>query len=129
MKTRSRSNALLVELLIVVLFFMLAATVLMQVFAKARTMGSRARLTAEVTAEAQSMADRLYTAENPEKALADMGFTPDGALWRCKGPGYITTVTLTAAQDGFTRQELTVTDSAGETLLTLPCSRLREVSP
>ena len=36
MRSEHRSNALLVELLIVILFFMLAAGVLVQVFGKAR---------------------------------------------------------------------------------------------
>ena len=44
MKSGSRSNALLVELLIVVMFFMLSSTVLLQVFATARTQSDRAAL-------------------------------------------------------------------------------------
>ena len=47
MKTGNRSNALLVELLIVVLFFMLAATVLLQVFTGASDQGTRAGKTTQ----------------------------------------------------------------------------------
>ena len=42
MGNRNRSNVLLVEILIAVLFFMLSATVLVQVFATARSMTRRA---------------------------------------------------------------------------------------
>ena len=42
MRTGRSSNALLVELLIVIAFFMLSATILMQVFAGARTQSDRA---------------------------------------------------------------------------------------
>ena len=129
MKPRNHGNALLVELLIVLMFFMLAATVLMQVFAKARNLGDRARLTAEVTAEAQSRADQLYAAADPLAALSAMGFVERENAWVCEGPDYITRVTLEDGVDGLTKQVLTVQDSAGKTLLTLPCSRLREVRP
>ena len=129
MKPRNRGNALLVELLIVLMFFMLAATVLMQVFAKARNLGDRARLTAAITAEAQSRADQLYAAEDPAAALTAMGFVQRENGWVCESADYSTHVTLEGGADGLTRQILTVHDSAGEPLLTLPCSRLREVRP
>ena len=67
MKTHNRSNALLMELLIVILVFMLASTLLMQVFAKVRGLEDRAELTATALAEAQGQADRLYAAEDPEQ--------------------------------------------------------------
>ena len=129
MKTGNHSNALLVELLIVVMFFMLAATVLMQVFAKARTVSDRARLIADAAAGAQTQADRLYAAEDPEAALREMGFTADASGWIYDGGDYLSTVTLENGEDGFTRQVLTVRDRTDEVLLTLPCSRWREVAP
>ena len=42
MKGNHYGNALLVELLIVVLFFMLSSTVLLQLFASARNQGAKA---------------------------------------------------------------------------------------
>lgn len=129
MKTGNHSNALLVELLIVVMFFMLAATVLMQVFARAHAVSDRARLMADAVAEAQSQADQLYASEDPEAALAALGFSPAADGWTHESGDYISTVTLTRGQDGFARQEVTLRDRAGEVLLTLPCSRWREVAP
>lgn len=129
MKTHNRSNALLMELLIVILVFMLASTLLMQVFAKVRGLEDRAELTATALAEAQGQADRLYAAEDPEQALQEMGYTRGESDWIYEGAGYTSTVTLSKEGNGLTRQELTVRSASGEILLSLPCSRFREVTP
>ena len=126
---KNRSNALLVELLIVVMFFMLAATVLMQVFAKAHNLTSQARVIASAVAEAQSQADRLSASDDPEAALTAMGYVKTNDGWTLEKADYTATVTLSDGEDGLTRQELTVRDSQGSTLLTLPCSGVREVLP
>ena len=57
MKNHSHSDALLVELLIVVLFFMLASTVLLQLFTAARTQSQRAEDLSEATLLAQNLAE------------------------------------------------------------------------
>ena len=74
MGKRNRSNVLLVEILIAVLFFMLSATVLVQVFATARNMTTRAGVETLALAEAQNVADTLYAADDPEAALEQMEF-------------------------------------------------------
>lgn len=81
MKTNNRSNALLVELLIVVMFFMLSATVLLQVFMKARGQSIQAGAIDDALNEAQNVADRLYTVSDgdSEEALKSMGFDFDAA--------------------------------------------------
>ena len=120
MKTNNRSNALLMELLIVIGVFMLAAALLMRLFAG---------IHAVVLPAAQSQADRLYAAEEPEEALRQMGYVQADSGWVCQGEGYISTVTLRLGENGWMDQELTVRDGGGEVLLTLPCSRWREVQP
>ena len=81
MKTNNRSNALLVELLIVVMFFMLSATVLLQVFMKARSQSLQAGALDDALNEAQNVADRLYTVSGSDsaEALKSMGFDFDAA--------------------------------------------------
>lgn len=81
MKTNNRSNALLVELLIVVMFFMLSATVLLQVFMKTRGQSIQAGAIDDALNEAQNVADRLYTVSggDSEEALKSMGFDFDAA--------------------------------------------------
>lgn len=125
MKSGNRSNALLVELLIVVMFFMLASTVLLQVFAAARKQSTRAELITGALAEAQNIADRLYATDDPEALLSSLGFTPQGDLWiQQEGSRQIEArISDETDESGtFRRQEIRVT-SAGETLFTLPCSR------
>lgn len=82
MKTGNRSNALLVELMIVVLFFMLSSTVLLQVFSVSRSQSVRAGVISQALNEAQSVADRLYNAQDPAErnaVLKEMGFDFDAA--------------------------------------------------
>ena len=129
MKTGNRSNALLVELIIVVMFFMLAATVLMQVFAKAHELSGQARRIASAVTEAQSLADVLSVSDDAEEALRGMGFTRNGDVWVLSGREYTSEVTVDAGEDGLVRQVLTIWDADGSTLLTLPCPHLMEVRP
>ena len=68
-------------------------------------------------------------AEEPEEALRQMGYVQADSGWVCQGEGYISTVTLRTGENGWMDQELTVRDGGGEVLLTLPCSRWREVQP
>ena len=69
---KNRSNVLLVEILIAVLFFMLSATVLVRVFVTARNMTLRAGVETQALAEAQNVAETLYAAEDPAEALEQM---------------------------------------------------------
>ena len=71
MREGSRSNALLIELLLVILIFMIAAAILVQVFADARLKSRTAYATNASMLEAQNIADELYAADSPEKVLAD----------------------------------------------------------
>ena len=78
MKGRNRTNTLLIELLIVVFFFMMGSVILIQVFGKAHEASVRARLLGDGTARGQSVADLLYAAADPEAALREAGFTELG---------------------------------------------------
>ncbi|MBR5109391.1 MAG: hypothetical protein IK099_04280 [Clostridia bacterium] len=88
MKSGSRSNALLVELLIVVMFFMLSSTVLLDLYATARNQSVRAGLLTTALNESQNVADRLYTADDAEAALREMGFEQREGDWYRAGGTY-----------------------------------------
>ena len=75
MKTGNRSNALLVELLIVIMFFMLAATVLLQVFTGASNQSTQSGQMIIALNQAQDLIDRLYASDNPDIILAEEGFS------------------------------------------------------
>ena len=131
MKSGNRSNALLVELLIVVMFFMLSATVLLQVFSTARSQSSRAGMLIEALNEAQNVADRLYADEDAEAALAEMGFSLQNGQWSREDNGYAIAVAKSeeAAPNGVMNRFEVRAVQNDEALLTLPVARYREVQP
>ncbi len=81
MSNRNRSNVLLLEILIAVLFFMLSATVLVKVFVTARNMTVRSGVQSAAIAEAQNVAETLYAADDIEQTLADQGFSSYHGAW------------------------------------------------
>ena len=133
MKEGSRANALLVELLLVIFFFMISAAILVQVFADAKLKSRTAHATNASMLEAQNIAEDLYAADDPDAVLNAYGFTEkDGALILEKD-GYFLKV---AVREQETESGLLKTyDVSGvegdKTLLTLPSTRFipKEVSP
>jgi Tfp pilus assembly protein PilV len=131
MNRTHRGNALLVELLIVVLFFMLASTVLLQLFATARRQGAKAEALTEATSWAQNIADALYAAPDAEEELAASGFSRDGEHWVLTGEALTASVALSreALEAGvLTRYSVSVLDGE-EILISLPGVRYEEEMP
>ena len=131
MKTGNQSRALLVELLIVVLFFMLASTVLLRVFAAANAQSAQAGRLTEALNAAQNLADRLYAAADPEAELKAMDFAPEDGVLRREDGAFLLEVSLARearASGAFLRGEVRVY-SDGERLVSLPCSRYEEGQP
>lgn len=125
MKNHSHSNALLVELLIVVLFFMLASTVLLQLFTAARTQSLRAEELSEATLLAQNLAESCQG----EGSLDSFPVSSDG---RISFPGSSLTAsvesTLQQSESG-TLTYYTVNIYSGDDLIyTLPSARYEEVA-
>lgn len=130
MRSGSRSNALLVELMIVVMFFMIAATVLLRVFVSSRNQSDRAELITTSIAAAQNTADRLYAAEDPEAELQSLGFVQENGVWVLTAERYqlVASVTEEAEPAGIFRRQSVRAIADGETLYELPCSRWQEVN-
>ena len=81
MNKNSRSSTLLIEMLIVILFFMISCTVLVQVYAGARTLSARSGERSRALAEAQRIAEQMTASGEitlPEEAE---GFVFDGTGW------------------------------------------------
>lgn len=81
MRSKNRSNVLLVEILIAVLFFMLSATVLVRIFVTARNMTVRSGVESVAVADAQNVAETLYAAEDIDGTLSEMGFYSSHGAW------------------------------------------------
>ncbi len=131
MRRHNRSNALLVELLIVILFFMLSATVLVEVFAASRQLSDKAGQLGEALTEAQNVAEQLYAAEDGKAALGEMRFLPEGELWMLALDGYTLKVIPSIEETGAGQlMNYAVQAVSGEeTLFTLPVSRYMEAQP
>ena len=136
MKQRSRANALLIELVLVIFFFMLGSTVLVRLFADARHRTIQARATNDSIAVAQNVAEELYGAEDPEEWLAANGFAAAEAAdktWTLADKEYTLYVTETSEETkGGTIRTFTVSSTGdGKQLFTFPSTRYlpKEVSP
>ena len=141
MVKKNRSNVLLVEILIAVLFFMLSATVLIQVFATSRNMTVRANVETAALAQAQNVAETLCLAADPGEELTEMGFAASHGAWTYDYGDYTIYVSGTDVPtqtgmlwDGEIRAFLKTRNvdvqRAGDLeLFSLPCSFFREVEP
>ena len=142
MKEGSRANALLVELLLVIFFFMISAAILVQVFADAKLKSRTANAYNETMLEAQNIAEDLYASGDADAVLAGYGFTEQDGGWVLDRDGYSLKITLREEETdaGVIRTydvsgiEITRDSSGTEketVLLTLPSTRYipKEVSP
>ena len=77
MVKHNRQNTLLMEILIVVLFFALCSTVILNVFVGAHNQSEQAGAQADALIAAQSLADRLYAADERKDVLRQSGFAED----------------------------------------------------
>ena len=135
MKQRSRANALLIELVLVIFFFMLGSTVLVRLFSDAKHKTIQARATNESIAFGQNIAEELYGAEDPEGWLAANGFVPAEdaeKTWTLAEEEYTLYVTETSEETkGGTLRTFTISSvGEGKQLFTLPSTRYlpKEVS-
>ena len=142
MKEGSRANALLVELLLVIFFFMISAAILVQVFADAKLKSRTAHATNASMLEAQNVAEDLYASNDPDAVLAGYGFSTADEGWVLEKDGYLLRVTFHEEdQDSGVLRTYDVCgvervrDQSGNetenTLLTIPSTRYipKEVSP
>ena len=133
MKEGSRANTLLVELLLVIFFFMICSAVLVQIFADAKLKSRTAHATNASMLETQNIAEDLYGSDDPDAVLAEYGFTGENGTWTLERNGYLLKVTLRTEETASgTLRTYDVSGIEGEkTLLTLPSTRFipKEVSP
>ena len=140
MGNRNRSNVLLVEILIAIFFFMVSATVVVQVFVTAHGMVNRSAVETTALSEAQNVADALYAADAPEEALKAMDFASAHGVWtRSYGDFTLYVESNEDAKDAGTLWQGAVrafyslrrADQArqeDEELFSLPCARYKEGS-
>ena len=128
MKNGSRANALLIELLIVILFFMFAATTLVELFGAARERSRRAEILSAAALASQNAAEALYDAEETEPWLKEMGFAHEENGWIREEDGYALrgTEEKNETEAGVLRTVIVAAEYDGETILALPSVRYQE---
>lgn len=85
-------NALLVEIMMAVLFFSLAAVVILELFVTAGMRSGESELRGEALSRVQNLTQRLYAAEDAEALLEAEGFGRTGDGWTLDGGEYVLTV-------------------------------------
>lgn len=115
-------HALLIEIVISVLCFALASTVLVRTFAAARVISDKTVRQAAVLLEGQNLADSLYL--SGEAALLRDWYR-EGNTYAREQDGVVWIVSMEEEQEetGLFRKAVVTASYRGETLITLPCSR------
>ena len=90
---KSRANSLLIELLIVIVFFMFTAVILVELFGAAKGKSLEARAISNAALDSQNIAEMLYTATEPETELFAQGFTRAEDGWTLMKDDYSLWVT------------------------------------
>ena len=133
MREGHRANALLAELLLVIFFFLLGSTTLVELFAGAKHKTIQARATNMAVMEAENLADDLYGSDDPETTLKDYGFTRQDDSWVLEKDGYTLRVTGSeeTTEAGKLRTFMITGSGDGRDLFALPSTRYlpEEVSP
>jgi len=128
-KTASKPNALLIELLIVLLFFALSAVVILQVFMGARDKSVRSGVDSAALMTAEDIAERLYASNlDAENFFVEDGWmVADGHSKEIQVAGrdirYVVRIETAKEQAGYL-EEATLTAYDGDReVLTLPIIR------
>lgn len=119
--TQKRGNALLAELMVVALFFALAAAVLAQIFAAANDQSRRAEALDEALAAGQELQEQLAGRDDLPALLVEQGYARNGE-WTKDFGAFSLRVELEEEEhtSGTLRTGTIRAERDGETLLTLP---------
>ena len=135
MRETNRTNILLVEMLVVILFFMLAATTIVELYASARQKSIHARAVNSAMLVAEDLTERFYDRQDETAELTAFGFVYDSesGKWVLEKEDYVMTAQVqeTAKEAGMLRTILLKAERKDQVLLEIPSSRYLpgEVSP
>ena len=128
----NRGNMLLLELVIVLLFFALAQVVVVRLFVQAQQINENARVMNLALTRAQDAAETLATAPTADAALLELGFTgAQGQYQLISADGYRLTATVHRLhQPAGTLASTEIAGFQGDTeLFSLPAAHYEGVSP
>ena len=123
-----KGNTLLMELMIVILFFALSQAIILQVFAKSHQINRDSEVLSHALMHAEDIADTLAVSSSPEEVLINYGFIPSAAgLLVLEDEQYTLAVTINRlTQTAGVLTNVTITGYQGETeLFSLPASHYK----
>ncbi|MBQ9252986.1 MAG: hypothetical protein IJ188_10170 [Clostridia bacterium] len=133
-KKHSTANILLIELVLVILFFMLCVSTIVEMFGLARGKSATARAGSEALLVVENLEERLAATADAAEELEKLGFIQDGDQWILQEEHY--TLRAVAQEERMDAGQLrTVTffaeQKTGQTLFELPVTNYLpgEVSP
>ena len=128
MKHENRSNALLIELLIVIIFFMFVSVTLVELFQASRQKSITARSVSSAILDAQNIAEELYGASDPDGCLLEIGFVREGESWTLSRDGYILRITDHSEEyaGGILHTRTVTAEENQQTLVSLPSVRYEQ---
>ena len=124
MKSAKRINALLVEIMIVVLFFALCSAAMLEIFTLTRNMSREVEIRNSAMVYIQNIAERMYTSDNALSLLEGEGFYADGDNMSIECDGYSVSVSINEEEtDGglIFSAEITAVSKRGE-IAQIPCT-------
>lgn len=124
-----RGNMLLIELVIVLLFFSLSQVIVVQVFAAAQKKTADSGVAYTALTLAQDVAERLSCTDDPQELLKEMGFAGQGTKFVLEAQqGYILTAEITKLEQpaGILRTVMLTATRNGEVLFAFPSTNYEE---
>lgn len=90
-----KGNTLLIELMVVILFFALSQAIVLQVFARAQTLNHEAQVSDYALMRAEDTIETLAASTDTVTALQSLGFAPSGGDYELVSPdGYRLTASI-----------------------------------
>lgn len=118
-----KGNALLIELIIVLLFFALSQTVVVSMFASSHEKAEKSSTLSAALLYSENISEQLSREAQPDTALQEMGFAgEDGLYFYSDAAGFDVQVSITRTEKPM-GEMLCITVTAlheGEELLSLP---------
>ena len=127
-----KGNTLLIELVIVLFFFALSQTIILQVFARAQQINLQAQAQSFALLAAEDVAETLAVSDRPEDTLLSLGFMQTQNHFQRTDSRFLLNASITRfTQPSGMLTTITISATRGDnTLFTLPAVRyMQEVTP
>lgn len=124
-----KGNVLLIELVIVLLFFSLSQVIVVQIFAEAQKKATDSSIAHRALTLTQDVAERVTCADEPEELLKELGFVREGAAFVLTAEeGFTLTAEVTSIEQpaGVLETVMLTATRNGDVLFAFPSTSYKE---